>query len=63
LEAVRLEVREQEEQPICWRRQGAVPVHAKLTGGPGFPIEAPRGHVGVERRFKGRDELLKLIER
>jgi len=63
LEAVRLEIREQEEQPIFWRRQGAVLVHAKLAGRSGFPIEAPHGHVGAERCFEGWDQLLELIER
>jgi len=62
LEAVGLQVREQEEQPIFWRRQGAVLIDAKLAGGPGFPIEAPRRHVGLKRRLKGRDQLLKLVE-
>ena len=63
LEAVCLQVREQEEQPVFRRRQGAVFVHGKLTGGAGFPIEAPRRHVGLERRLEGRDEELKLVER
>jgi hypothetical protein len=61
LEAVRLQVGEEEEQPVFWRRQGAVLVHAKLAGGPGFPIEAPRHHMGLERGLKGWDELLKLV--
>src|SRR6266568_1612961 len=63
LEAVRLQVREQEKQPVFWRRQGAVFVHGKLAGRPGFPIEAPGGHMCLKRRFKGRDELLELVER
>jgi hypothetical protein len=63
LEAVGLQVREQEEQPIFGGRQGTVLVHAKLTGSAGFPIQAPRGHMGLERRLKGRDQLLKLVER
>src|SRR6266568_8931391 len=28
----------------------------------GFPIEAPHSHPGLERRLKGRDQLLKLGE-
>src|SRR5207244_6599445 len=63
LEAVRLQRREQEEQPIFWRRQGAVLVHAKLTGGAGLPIEAPRRHRRLECGLKGWDELRKLVER
>ncbi len=63
LECIGLEVGEQEEQPIFWRRQGAVLVHAKPTCGPGFPIEAPRCHMRLERRLERWDQLLKLVER
>src|SRR4029450_5716208 len=63
LEAVRLQVGEQEEQPVFRRRQGAVLIHAKPACGAGFPIEAPRGHPCLERRLEGRDEALKLVER
>ncbi len=62
LERVSLEVGGQEEQPILRRRQGAVLVDRKPAGGPGFPVEAPRGHPGLERLLKGRDQLLKLVE-
>src|SRR6266446_6317076 len=50
------------ETPSRWCRQGAVLVDAKLAGGPGFPIEAPRGHMRLERGLEGRDERLKLVE-
>jgi hypothetical protein len=63
LEGIGLEVREQEKQPIFRRRQRAVLVHAKLASGPGFPIEAPRRHMCLERGLKGWDQLLKLVER
>src|SRR3989449_6949500 len=63
LEAVRLQVREQEEEPVFGCRQEAVGVHAKPAGGPGFPIEAPRRHMLLERRLKGWDQLRKLIKR
>jgi len=63
LEAVRLQVGEQEEQPIVRRRQGAVLIDGKLARRPGFPIEAPHGHMRVERRLEGRDQLRKLVER
>src|SRR2546422_467718 len=63
LEAVRLQIREQEEQPVFRRRQGAVLVHGKPAGGPGLPIEPPRRHMGLKRGLKGWDELLKLVER
>ncbi len=63
LEAVRLQVREQEEQPVFWRWQGTVAIDGKLAGGPGFPIEPPHGHMRLERGLKGWDKLLKLVER
>ena len=62
LEGVGLQVGEDEEQPIFRCRQGAVLVHGKLAGGPGFPIEAPRRHMRLERGLEGRDQLLKLVE-
>jgi hypothetical protein len=62
LEAVGLEIGQEEEQAIFWCRQGAVLVDAKLTGGAGLPIEAPRGHMCLKCRLKGRDELLKFVE-
>ena len=43
--------------------QRAVFVDGKPARGPRFPIEAPRGHMGLERRLEGRDQLLKLVER
>ncbi len=63
LERRGLEGGEQEEPPICRRRQGAVFVHGKLAGRPGFAIEAPRGHMRLERRLKGWNKLRKLVER
>jgi hypothetical protein len=52
-----------EEQPICGGRQGAVLIDGKLAGGPGLPIEAPYVHVRLERGLEGSDQLLKLVER
>jgi hypothetical protein len=63
LEGVGLQIREDEEQPLFRGRQGAVLVHAKLAGGPGFPIEAPLVHMCVERGLRGRDQELKLVQR
>ncbi len=63
LERVGLQVGEDEEQPIFWRRQGAVLVHGKPTSGPRLPIHPPRRHPGVERGLEGRDQLLKLVKR
>ena len=48
LEAVRLQVGQNEEQPVFGGRQGAVLLHAKLAGSPRFPIEAPGRHMGLE---------------
>jgi hypothetical protein len=62
LEGVGFQGGEQEEQPIFRRRQGAVLIDGKLAGRPGFPIEAPRRHMCLERGLKGWDELLKLVE-
>jgi len=62
LEAVCLQVGEDEEQAIFRSREGAVLVYAKAAGGPGFPIEAPRRHMGLEGGLEGRDQLLKLVE-
>src|SRR5499427_6184480 len=62
LEAVCRQVCEEEEQAIFWRGERAVLVDGKLARRPGFAIEAPRGHMRLKRRLKGRDELLKLVE-
>jgi len=62
LEGVGFQVGEQEEQPIFRPRQGAVLIDGKLARRPGFPIEAPRRHLCLERGLKGWDELLKLLE-
>jgi hypothetical protein len=63
LERIGLEVGENEEEPIFWRRQGAVFVHAKWASGPRLPIHAPRRHPGVVCGLEGRDQLLKLLKR
>jgi hypothetical protein len=53
LERVGLQGGEEEEQPIVRRRQGTVLLHAQRAGGAGFPIEAPRRHMGLERGLAG----------
>jgi hypothetical protein len=63
LEGIRFQVDQNEEQPIFGCRQRTVLIDGKLAGGPGFPIEAPRGHMRLERGLKRRNELLKLVER
>src|SRR5262249_27056240 len=52
-----------EDQPVFGGRHTAGLLHAPLASGSGFAIEAPRGHPGLERRLKGRDQRLKLGER
>ena len=63
LEGISLEVGENEEQAIFRGRERTVLVHRGPAGGPRLPIEAPRGHMRLERRLKRRDEALKLVER
>jgi hypothetical protein len=63
LAAVRLEIREQEEQPSSGVGKGQFLYTRNWRAVRGFPIEAPHGHVGAERRFEGWDQLLELIER
>jgi len=53
LEGVRLHIGEHKQQPILSGRQGTILVHAKPTSRPGFPIEALRHHMRLERRLKG----------
>jgi hypothetical protein len=62
LEGGGLEVGKQEKEPIFWCRQRAVLIDGELAGSAGFPIEAPRGHSGVERRLEGRDEGLEFLK-
>ena len=62
LEGVGLDVGKNKQEPILGGRQGAVFIDGKPARGPGFPIEAPRRHMGVERRLKGGNELVKLVE-
>ena len=62
LEGRGFQVDQHEAQPIFGCRQGTVLVHGTLAGGPGFPIEAPRRPMRLERPLKGRDQVLKLVE-
>jgi hypothetical protein len=63
LEGIGLQVGQNKQQPIFGCRQRAVLIDTKLAGAPGFPIEAPRRHMGLERGLEGRDEEPKLVER
>jgi hypothetical protein len=62
LERRGLQGSEEEEQPLFGRRQGAGLLDGQLAGGPGCPIEAPRGPMRLERRLEGRNEGLKRVE-
>src|SRR5262252_6362804 len=61
-ERVSLYIGQNKQKPVLWGRQGAVLIHAKLARGPGFAIEAPCYHMGLEGGLEGRHQLLKLVE-
>jgi hypothetical protein len=61
LEGIGLQVDQDKEQPILRRRQGTVLVGRVPTGGARLPIEAPGGHMGLERGLKRRHQLPKLL--
>jgi hypothetical protein len=63
LERRRFHVHEGEQKPILRRGEGTVLIGAITTGGARLPIEAPEGHLGLEGNLKGRDYLLKLVQR
>jgi hypothetical protein len=55
---------DQDTQPSVLRRgQGTVLLSRVLTGRARSSIEAPVGHVGLERGLKGWDQLPKLVPR
>lgn len=60
LQGVGLQVDQKKPQPILWRRQWTVLVGGVPPGGARLPIEAPGGHMRLERGFTGRDQRLKL---
>jgi len=62
LERIGLQVDQDEQQPILGPRQWAVLVSGVPTGGAGPPIEAPLGHMSLECRLKGEDQVLKLLD-
>src|SRR6266851_5768308 len=62
LERIRFQVDQNKQEPVFRRWQGAVLVHGKPTRGSRLPIHPPRRHPGLECRFEGRDQLLKLVE-
>jgi hypothetical protein len=61
LERIGLQRDQEKHQPILRRRQRTILVGRVPPGGARFPIEAPVGHVALERGLKGWDQLLKLV--
>ena len=61
--AQRSKVSQHKQQSVSGGRQGVVLIHANPACGPGFPIEAPSGHLRLEHRLQGRNQLLKRVER
>jgi hypothetical protein len=61
LERVGLQVDQEKQQPILRGRQRTVLVGRVAAGGTRLPIEAPVGHMGLERGLKGRDQLPQLV--
>jgi hypothetical protein len=60
LEGVGLQVDQATQLPILRCRQRTVLIGRVPARGTRLPIEAPVGHMGLERDFKGWDQLLKL---
>jgi hypothetical protein len=54
LKGVSFQVDQAKQQPIFWRRQRTVLIGRVPAGGARLPIEAPVGHISLERGFKGR---------
>jgi hypothetical protein len=63
LEGVRLQVDEDKEQPILGRGQWTVRIGCIPPGGTRSSIEAPFGHVRLERGFKRSNQRPKLLSR
>jgi hypothetical protein len=61
LERRGLQLDQDTQQLILWRRQRTVRVGRVPSGGARLPIKAPAGHLRLERGLKGRDQLLKLL--
>jgi hypothetical protein len=61
LERIGLHVDQEKQQPILRGRQRTVLIGCVAAGGTRLPIEAPVGHMGLERGLKGRDQLPKLV--
>ena len=62
LEGVSFQVDQDKQESILGRRQRTIRVGRVPAGGARLPIEAPMGHVGLERGLKGRDQLLTFLQ-
>jgi hypothetical protein len=58
-----LQIDQEKQQPILGGRQRTVLVGRLSAHGAWLPIEAPVGHLRLERGLKGRDERPKLVHR
>jgi hypothetical protein len=63
LERRRFQGDQDKQEPIVRCRQGAGLVHSKPASRPRLLIHPPRRHPGLECRFEGRDQVLKLVKR
>jgi len=61
LERRGLQIGQEKQQPILRRRQRTVLVGRVPPGRARLPIEAPVGHVALERGLKRWDQLLKFV--
>jgi hypothetical protein len=62
LEGVRLQVDQDEQQPLLGRRQRTVLVRRVPAGGARLSIKAPLGHMCLECRLEREDQMLKLLD-
>jgi len=60
LERIGLQVDQEKQPPILRGRQRTVLVGRVAAGGTRLPLEAPMGHMGLERGLKGRHQRPKL---
>ena len=63
LERIGLQVDQDKQQPILGGGQWTVLVGRLSANSTRLPVEAPVGHMGLERGLKGRHQLLKLVHR
>jgi hypothetical protein len=62
LQGIGLQIDQDKQQPILGGRQRTDLVGCLSANGASLPIEAPVGHMSLERTLKGRDQLPKLVQ-